>query len=146
MRRQSAIPRALFRGPAQLRPSFSIFTIRAGIRRCPFGSVDPGIATRQNPCVSSIIGGSKIRRLFSRSRSIRGQTKLALHPLDDRGQCQAGLIPISFSKPHTFYSPIGVELHLWRLALNDDANETCTLRVSRLDGFSDRRLQTLARD
>jgi hypothetical protein len=62
----------------------------------------------------------------ARSRNIRGKAKFTLHPLDDRRQCYAGRVPISFAKPDTLYSPIRVETRLWRLPLHDDANETCT--------------------
>jgi hypothetical protein len=63
-----------------------------------------------------------IRQAFGRSRNVRAKTKLALHPLDDRRQCQAGRILIGFAKPD-----IRIERRLWRLPLHDDANETCTL-------------------
>jgi hypothetical protein len=54
--------------------------------------------------------------------------------------------PDSFAEQDALYSSIRIETRLWRLPLHDDANETCTLRVSLLDSLSDRRLQTLARN
>jgi hypothetical protein len=41
---------------------------------------------------------------FGRSGSVRAKTKLALHPLNDRRQCQAGRVLIGFAKPDILYS------------------------------------------
>jgi len=66
-----------------------------------------------------------IRQAFGRSGSVRAKTKLALHPLNDRRQCQAGRVLIGFAKPDILYSPIRIQRRLRRLPLYDDANETC---------------------
>jgi hypothetical protein len=74
---------------------------------------------------------------------MRGKNKFALHPLDYRCERFAGLIPISFAEPNTSYSPIRAEPCLGRFPLYDNADESFTIRVSLLDSFCDRRLQTI---
>jgi hypothetical protein len=77
--------------------------------------------------------------------SIRRQTELTLHPLIDAASAKLDLSRSALPNRTPFIAQLASNC-VFGIALNDDANETCTLRVSLLDGFSDRRLQTLARD
>jgi hypothetical protein len=75
---------------------------------------------------------------------MRGKTKLALHPLDNRHQRYDALISISFAEPDTFDYPVYSRLRC--LPPHNNARESFKSGISFPNGFGNRRFQLLPRD